>query len=536
VDKTGSRSVALRGGGALLLLLGEGLCLGIQFDTASLLSQHDHSQWFEILGWVMPLAAALLTAALLVAGPRLHLVLSGMGGDVAALSGRRVVVLALHLAAFAGVCALGHAVFRGTSNAEGSAQRLAMWLALCGAAFLLWLLWVVPLAALRIVVRETGVLLAAAMVIGVAAWAAGRYTQTWWDALREPTLTGVITLLRFVDSTAWAEPRRLLIGAGRFTAEIAPHCSGAEGIGLITVFLGAYFWLFREHLRLRRVVWLIPLGWVAAWATNVLRITLLVWIGGHISPDLAAGGFHSYAGPLLFSVVALGLAALSRTPSFRACQQEPDADALVNPAAPFLVPLLATVAAGLAAGLLVTPATRAFAPGIHLAAALTALACFGARYREARVFDRPTWVGFAAGTAAFAAWLALAKPPAGIHIPDAPPAHLPLLWLILRAADYVLVAPIVEELAFRGYLARRVVSGDFDRVPTRDLSWFAVACSAVLFGLLHRQWAAGTAAGLAFGWAAKQSGRLGDAVAAHLVCNAMVTAHVLATGTWWRWT
>ena len=62
----------------------------------------------------------------------------------------------------------------------------------------------------------------------------------------------------------------------------------------------------------------------------------------------------------------------------------------------------------------------------------------------------------------------------------------------------VLLTPIAEELAFRGYLIRKLVlvSGDFEKVIPHFtlISFFG---SSVLFGFLHSQWIAGTLAGIA---------------------------------------
>src|SRR6185436_14102143 len=79
------------------------------------------------------------------------------------------------------------------------------------------------------------------------------------------------------------------------------------------------------------------------WFANVARLVALVLVGTHLSPGLAMGGFHSYAGSILFCAVALGIVAtglrtawLSRVP-----QAQPGAGA------PYLVPFLAMTAAGL---------------------------------------------------------------------------------------------------------------------------------------------------------------------------------------------
>jgi CAAX prenyl protease-like protein len=95
------------------------------------------------------------------------------------------------------------------------------------------------------------------------------------------------------------------------------------------------------------------------------------------------------------------------------------------------------------------------------------------------------------------------------------------------------MAPVVEELAFRGYLARRLMRVHFESVGLERLSPFAILVSSAVFAALHRQPLAGLVAGLAFAWAARRRGRLADAVVAHATTNALLVAYALPTGAWW---
>jgi CAAX prenyl protease-like protein len=108
-------------------------------------------------------------------------------------------------------------------------------------------------------------------------------------------------------------------------------------------------------------------------------------------------------------------------------------------------------------------------------------------------------------------------------------------WLVGRVLGSVLVIPLAEELAFRGYLLRRLMGPDFQAVPSDRLTWPALLISSVLFGALHERWLAGMAAGVAYALAQRHRGRLSDAVLAHSTTNALLTAHALATGDWSSW-
>jgi CAAX prenyl protease-like protein len=117
------------------------------------------------------------------------------------------------------------------------------------------------------------------------------------------------------------------------------------------------------------------------------------------------------------------------------------------------------------------------------------------------------------------------------------PLHWAALWILFRVAGYVLVAPLVEELAFRGFLMRRTVRADFQNAPLGVFSFASFVMSSVLFGAFHGSlWLPGTVAGITFALAVYRRGRLGDAVWAHATTNAMLAVYAAVTGQWWVWT
>jgi CAAX prenyl protease-like protein len=95
--------------------------------------------------------------------------------------------------------------------------------------------------------------------------------------------------------------------------------------------------------------------------------------------------------------------------------------------------------------------------------------------------------------------------------------------------------PLAEELAFRGYLTRRLISADFQAVPDGRFTWPSFLISSLLFGALHQRRLAGTIAGMAYALAYYRRGKLIDAVAAHSVTNLCITVSVIATREWSRW-
>ena len=64
----------------------------------------------------------------------------------------------------------------------------------------------------------------------------------------------------------------------------------------------------------------------------------------------------------------------------------------------------------------------------------------------------------------------------------------------------------------------------------------ALLLSALAFGVLHgSMWPIGIIAGLAYGFLAMRSGRLGEAIAAHATTNALLAFYVISANQWQLW-
>ncbi len=96
--------------------------------------------------------------------------------------------------------------------------------------------------------------------------------------------------------------------------------------------------------------------------------------------------------------------------------------------------------------------------------------------RYARLDWRFGWPRSASGAALFALWLGMdawVGGPRDATLEDglaALPAVARLAWIATRAGAAVLTVPMAEELAFRGYLPRRLVAADFEAVSFRSLT------------------------------------------------------------------
>ncbi len=108
--------------------------------------------------------------------------------------------------------------------------------------------------------------------------------------------------------------------------------------------------------------------------------------------------------------------------------------------------------------------------------------------------------------------------------------------VLFRVLSSVLNVPVLEELFWRGWLLRWVISTDFRRVPLGSYSarsfWFV----AILFSSEHGPyWDVGLAAGILYNWWMIRTRSLSDCMLAHAVTNACLAWYVLARDQWQYW-
>jgi len=466
--------------------------------------------------------------------------------------------LALHGCALAVFCATNYLLLHDAWPAAGH-ERVALGLWYAALA-----LWPVTLGVALFNPRRLARLLAGlgdawglAAICGALTMTARGLLTLAWDAphsrlgqtMQIATFRGVRALLGVFYAGVRSDPGTSEIGTRAFAVQVAGPCSGIEGLALVLSLTVGWLIYSRRELRIGRALLLVPVSLAMIWTLNLARITALIAIGSAGYGGIAVVGFHSEAGWILFSSVALAfLIAVHDVAWFRkdgaaavagggaAVGTRPDA--ATNIAAVYLMPFLAV----LAAGALATAASDGFERlyGLRLIAALAVLYTYRREYR--RMDWRFDWLGPAAGLAVFAMWIGLARWMGGDASSGVAEglarmtAGGRIAWIAVRAVAAVVTVPVAEELAFRGYLARRLISADVESVSLQRLSVFAVLASSLAFGVLHgRMWVAGTIAGIVFAVVAKARGRLGEAVAAHATANLAIAVWVLARGNYSLW-
>lgn len=482
--------------------------------------------------WSVRLGVALVLGSLIFAESRAKGNLRQISEECAA-AGVRWPLLAAHAVTMIAFVWLSSTVFHN----HASADALVLPWGLTGiASFALAACALIPISVWIDLFRSTGDAWIYASAAALFACGLGMLSQKLWAPLSHWTFTLVTIMLRpFVASLA-VDPSTMTIGTPSFQVEIAPECSGYEGMGLILAFSSAWLWFFRRQWRFPQALLLIPAGVALMWIANAARIAGLILIGNAGAERIALGGFHSQAGWMAFNAVAIGICLGARRIPALLVQQSRDrqeADTS-NPAAPYLMPFLAILAAAM-----ISRAASSdfewFYP-LRVIAAASALWYFRRSYRDLNW--RFGWLGAAAGVVVFAMWMFFEKTahsPAPAALMQASSAAR-IAWIVMRVAGAVVFVPVAEELAFRGFLMRRLASADFESVGWQSFAWAPFLISSVAFGALHGdRWIAGTIAGAVFAFVQLHRGRIGDAIVAHAVANALVATWVLAAGDWQLW-
>lgn len=392
------------------------------------------------------------------------------------------------------------------------------------------LFWLAPLALWKKAAYRDGLALALAVTIAFATpELLTLMPPLWtWPPLTSVTFGAVAFGLRLLPGTVWTDPSLLRIGFDDFVVEVGEPCSGIEGMALIAALLLFYLVANRQALRFPHALMLLPIGLLASYVLNTVRIVALLWIGARISPDLAVTGFHSYAGWLIFTLLALGLVSLSRVvPLFRRAEstRRPNTVNLRQDRnAAFILSFMALMLSALVVATFAQIAELWYP--LRVVTTAVVVACF---YPVLWRLDwRPDLVSLASGACIGLIWTVTAPSTSPGPLGQALEAFSPgllFVWVIMRLIGSVLLVPLVEEGFFRGYLLAR-----FDGGPTWRIA--GLLLSSALFALLHDRWLAAFASGLIFGLLMLRRDRLADPVAAHVCANAVLAAWAVLQSDW----
>jgi CAAX prenyl protease-like protein len=112
-----------------------------------------------------------------------------------------------------------------------------------------------------------------------------------------------------------------------------------------------------------------------------------------------------------------------------------------------------------------------------------------------------------------------------------------LAWffIVVRLVGSSLVVPPLEEVFYRSFLYRSLASADFEQEPLGVFRWMPFLVTSIVFGISHQEWLPGILCGFAYQGLTCWKNRLGDAMVAHAITNALLAAWVVTTEAWHFW-
>ena len=521
---------------ALLTLVFEIALLSYGFDAQAVAEVADLSPWqqaFAYAGHVAKMGVLGLVVAFVLLKDRLVYYWRRLHD---AIIGRRFLAFwLLNLCSYALLFALSGEIFDAQSTAsELSSFAYIAWLVLAVATLIFSAVSVASPRLIGEFLRAEYVPLGIASVIALVVWVLSVESQNLWGPMAQWTFATSAFLLGLMSRQPLIVlPDEKTLGLGDFAVNVAPVCSGYEGIALITAFTALYLYVHRDDLRFPKALVLFPVGAIAIWFLNSVRIAVLVAIGHYWSPEVAVGGFHSQAGWISFIAASLLMLWLIGGVAFFQKSQRKPQTASLDVATGTLVPIIVL----LAATLLTEALSADFSWLYPLRVVAVAIAIYFVQRHIKLHLGELSWVSLAVGILVAVLWvLMLSSDPVYNDEFSAALSNVPVFWsgawLFFRFIGAAITVPIAEELAFRGYLLSRLSRTEVVINGRLRASLFAVIVSSVAFGVLHGAWLAGTVAGIAYAVVRLRSTAISDAVVAHAVTNAAIFAYVLATGDW----
>ncbi len=167
-------------------------------------------------------------------------------------------------------------------------------------------------------------------------------------------------------------------------------------------------------------------------------------------------------------------------------------------------------------------------------------------FREQYEFHRlrQPWLVLAIGLFVFLLWVA---PQQFLHFPSRRDGFNPevlssspaLYWiaLVLRFLRLVAVVPVVEEIFWRGFLLRFLISEKFEAIPFGSFSWLSFTLVTIAFALSHARadWPAALIAGALYNFVAYRTRSLLACILTHALTNFALGLWIVATRQWGFW-
>jgi CAAX prenyl protease-like protein len=158
----------------------------------------------------------------------------------------------------------------------------------------------------------------------------------------------------------------------------------------------------------------------------------------------------------------------------------------------------------------------------------------------AGIFGVVLWIGLAWLQTQFPAlqhWIETVQGTRAAYDPfaDDGPAWLRIAFLSVRLISLAVIVPIMEEIFWRGFLARYLIADDFRSVPPGVFTRFSFIAVTLAFASVHTELLAAIVWGALVNEVYRRTSNLWACVVMHAVTNGLLGGYILLTASWQLW-
>ncbi len=451
--------------------------------------------------------------------------------------------LTLHLIIFALFISTSFVVYNPVGGTNGIWQFI--WFSLSFLVLITWLNLLTNLKEFSTLLFAYKIDLFIVAILAIVVILLSYYARDLWQPLSYFTLSGADWLLSLFFNNIYLDVPQKLLGVNDFIVEISPQCSGLEGLVIALTITFIYLYLLRDNLKFPLVFLLFPVAAILAITFNIIRVALLISIGALYSPEIAVSGFHSVAGWLTAVLVSFLIVFVFTSmnvfnkksieslipPKTDINQEKPCDDSQLAWA--ILVPFILFLVVSLTSNIFFKDFNYLYP--LKVIVGLLALIYFWKFYlwQSPKKWFEPILAGLIVAIL----WVNLVPADAEydlffIESIKAMPLWLMLSWCFFRLIGFWFIAPILEELVFRGYLIARLTGQPLLNVNKLKFSLLALVVSSIVFGFIHNNIVAGTVAGIVFAVIRYRHNSLAEPIVSHMSANIFVAIWAIITGQW----
>lgn len=109
------------------------------------------------------------------------------------------------------------------------------------------------------------------------------------------------------------------------------------------------------------------------------------------------------------------------------------------------------------------------------------------------------------------------------------------LSLIFKLIGFLVIAPLIEELFTRSFLARILISKDWRKVEIGKFTVSSFIITTIFFGFSHNAWLAGLISAILLNILIYKRKSIESCILAHFIANLTLAFYIIANSAWYIW-